>query len=256
MIISVINLSKGAVHDTKLQQVIRAINRQLAEEFASYWGFSAQLRLEGRTGRSKGPIDPADMRGDAILYLRDIVKISDTEGFHDRHFSGIPYGVVYLELSKALKEDWSVTLSHEALELTGDPENNLLVQGPHPKKRGHTVFHWFEMCDAVQDETYAIDGVEVSNFVLPLYFTSSNERGGRNDFLGTVTKGKTLRSFSVNPGGYIGFFDPAEGDSGDDVTFSFDDDERAKLRLTTKQRVGAGRGQRRRRVRRRHSSAG
>ena len=27
------------------------------------------------------------------------------------------------------------------------------------------------MCDAVQDESYKIDGVEVSNFVLPLYFT-------------------------------------------------------------------------------------
>jgi len=40
------------------------------------------------------------------------------------------------------------------------------------------------MCDAVQAETYKIDGVEVSNFVLPLYFTGSEEVGGRNDFLG------------------------------------------------------------------------
>jgi hypothetical protein len=54
--------------------------------------------------------------------------------------------------------------------------------------------------------------VPVSNFVLPLYFTSSHERGGRNDFLGTITDGKTLRSFSVNPGGYIGFFDPVKNE--------------------------------------------
>jgi hypothetical protein len=45
------------------------------------------------------------------------------------------------------------------------------------------VFHWFEMCDAVQSETYVIDGQSVSNFVLPLYFTASHERGSRNDFL-------------------------------------------------------------------------
>jgi hypothetical protein len=105
---------------------------------------------------------------------------------------------------------------HEALELVADPEANLLVQGPHPAKPGRSVFHWFEMCDAVQAESYSLDGVPVSNFVLPLYFTASVERGGRNDFLGTRVRGKSLRSFSVNPGGYIGFFDPHIGRHGDD----------------------------------------
>jgi hypothetical protein len=245
MIISVINLSKR-VTDKDLLRAIRAVNRQIAQDFAPYWGFGSQLRLEGKTGRGKGrsQIDPADMRGDAILYVRDVAEVKDTDGFHDRHFSGIPYGAVFLDLSKRLKEDWTITLSHEALELTGDPENNLLVQGPHPKKPGKQVFHWFEMCDAVQDESYDIDHVAVSNFVLPLYFTSSNEHGGRNDFLGTVTKGgKTLRSFSVNPGGYIGFFDP---EVRDDVTFSLDDDPRGKKRLEVKRDVEAGRGNRRR----------
>ncbi len=244
MIISVINMSSGAISDSALIRAIRAINRQLAEDFAPFWSFGAQLRLEGKTGhrgKTRSSIDPADMRGDAILYIRDVVRITDAEGFHDRHFSGIPYGIVFLELSKKLKEDWTVTLSHEALELTGDPENNLLVQGPHPSKPRHQVFHWFEMCDAVQSETYEIDHVAVSNFVLPLYFTSSNERGGRNDFLGTITKGKTLRSFSVNPGGYIGFFDPAANEH-----VTFDADPKAKRRLAAKGMLRTGRGHRRR----------
>jgi hypothetical protein len=242
MIISVINLTHGAVSDKDLQEAIRAINRQISQDFLPYWSFGSQLRLEGKTGRGKG-IDPADMRGDAIIYLRDVVKVKDADGFHDRHFSGIPYGVVFLELSEEiLKEAWTITLSHEALELTGDPENNLLVQGPHPKKKDKRVFHWFEMCDAVQDESYLIDGVPVSNFVLPLYFTASNERGGRNDFLGTVNEdGKTLRSFSINPGGYIGYFDPELDD--DDT---FDADPRGHKRLVEKGKYGAGRGQRRR----------
>jgi len=246
MIISVINMSSGAIADTELLRAIRAINRQIAEDFAPYWSFGAQLRLEGMTGRAKerNAMDPADMRGDAILYVRDVVRITDAEGFHERHFSGIPYGIVFLEMSKKLNEDWTVTLSHEALELTGDPENNLLVQGPHPKKPRHQVFHWFEMCDAVQNETYEIDHVHVSNFVLPLYFTSSDERGGRNDFLGTITdEGKTLRSFSVNPGGYIGFFDPSKKEH---VTYSLDDDPKAKHRLASKGGMRTGRGQRRR----------
>jgi hypothetical protein len=245
MIISVINLTNGAVPDADLQRAIRAVNRQIDGDFAPYWSFGAVLRLEGRTGRAKGGFDPADMRGDAILYLRDVVRIRETEGYHDRHFSGIPYGVVYLELSKKLKEDWTVTLSHEALETTGDAENNLLVQGPHPKKPRSQVFHWFEMCDAVQDETYQIDHVNVSNFVLPLYFTSSEERGGRNDFLGTIANGKSLRSFSVNPGGYIGFFDPSVNGH---VTWSADDDARGTARLAVKREALSGRGQRRQRT--------
>lgn len=250
MIISVINQSDGRIADADLLRAIRAINRQLAGDFAPYWGFDAQLRLEGKTGRGKGraPIDPADMRGDAILYLRNVIRARDVEGYHDRHFSGIPFGTVFLELSQKLEEDWTVTLSHEALELTGDPENNLLVQGPHPKQPKRQVFHWFEMCDAVQDESYLIDNIAVSNFVLPLYFTSSNERGGRNDFLGTRPPGgKTLRSFSVNPGGYIGFFDPRAREH---VTFSLDDDPKGKARLAVKRQLQIGRGQRRGRIRR------
>jgi hypothetical protein len=240
MIISVINLSDGALPDEKLQRAIRAVNRQVAEDFSSHWGFGAQLRLEGKAGHRRG-MEPVDVRGDAILYVRNRPKRTRDDGYHDAHFSGIPYGFVYLDLSKALQEDWTVTLSHEALELVGDPEANLLVQGPHPAAR-RTVFHWFEMCDAVQEETYLIDGVRVSNFVLPLYFTSGNEHGGRNDFLGTRTKGKTLRSFSVNQGGYVGFFDPKLGE---DDTFP-PDEPRVARRLAIKQRLQTGRGNLRR----------
>ena len=94
-----------------------------------------------------------------------------------------------------------MTFSHEALELIGNPEVNLLVQGPNPTDPNKYVFHWYEMCDAVQSETYKIDGIEVSNFLLPLYFTGGEEAGGRNDFLGRIYNGKTLASFGINPGG-------------------------------------------------------
>src|SRR5262249_7810830 len=135
----------------------------------------------------------------------------------------------------------------EALELIGDPESNLLVQGPHPQNAKRQVYHWFEMCDAVQNEVYEIDHVPVSNFILPLYFTSSNERGGRNDFLRTRTgKGKdrkTLMSFGVNPGGYVGFFDPEEGTN---VTYFAKNDRVAARRAQLKRRLRTGRGTMRR----------
>jgi len=39
----------------------------------------------------------------------------------------------------------------------GDPELNMLVKGPHPEEE-RDVYHWFEMCDAVQDEATRLTG--------------------------------------------------------------------------------------------------
>ena len=211
MMISVINRTNGVVKDREILFAIRAINRQINEDFFPYWSFGSSLRLEGSTEELPNKEHPEDMRGDAVIYMWDKVDTKAALGYHDQNFSGIPYGFVFTRLASQLHEDWSVTLSHEALEITGDPETNLLVMGPHPDPLEHrNVFHMFEMCDAVQAESYEIDGIAVSNFVLPLYYTSGDEFKGRNDFLGTTYRGKTLESFGVNHGGYIGFFDPRE----------------------------------------------
>lgn len=231
MFISIINHSNGQVTDEQLQGAIRAINRQIAEDYEPYWSLGATLRLEGRSGQKPQKQNIADMRGDAVIYLWDKVDVEGALGYHDANNRGIPYGFVFTELSKKLVEKWTVTLSHEALELIGDPEVNLLVQGSHPTNSKKYVFHWYEMCDAVQAETYKIDGIEVSNFLLPLYFTGGEELGGRNDFLGRIYNGKTVRSFGINPGGYIGFFNP---ETGQHETFSMKGDKVAAKRLEIK----------------------
>ncbi|MBI5193792.1 MAG: hypothetical protein HZA08_10180 [Nitrospirae bacterium] len=238
MIISIINHTNGQVSDEELQFAIRAINRQIAEDFEPYWSLGAELRLEGRSGKKPQKQGISDMRGDAVIYLWDKVDVDGALGYHDTNNRGIPYGFVFTELSKQLKENWTVTLSHEALELIGDPEVNLLVQGPHPENPKRYMFHWYEMCDAVQSETYKIDDVEVSNFLLPLYFTGSEEAGGRNDFLGRIYNGKTLTSFGINPGGYIGFFDP---ETQQHETYSMKGDKKAAKRLEIKIKGGKAR---------------
>ncbi|MBI3247464.1 MAG: hypothetical protein HYZ50_13260 [Deltaproteobacteria bacterium] len=235
MIISVINHTNGQIADEQLQEAIRVVNRQIKEDFEPYWSLGATLRLEGKSGKRPSKQSLADMRGDAILYLWNEVDVPGALGYHDRNNRGIPYGFIFTELSAEIGESWAVTLSHEALELIADPEVNLLVQGPHPADPEKVVFHWYEMCDAVQDETYKIDGVEVSNFVLPLYLTGGEELGGRNDFLGRLHNGQALRSFGINPGGYVGFFNP---ETNDHETFSMKDDEKAMRRLKLKQQAG------------------
>jgi hypothetical protein len=236
MIISVVNLSKR-VSDSELQGVIRAVNRQIREDFEPHWSLGATLRLEGKAGKRINKVALPELRGDAVLYLWDDIDVEGALGYHDKNARGIPYGIVFTNLSAELAEPWSITLSHEALELIADPHVNLLVAGPHPAE-DREVYHWYEMSDAVQAQTYPIDGIAVSNFVLPLYFTPDAELGSRNDFLGGTGAGAPLLSFGIHPGGYIGFFDPVEQDH---VTFAMEGDDLALQRLKTKGKATSSR---------------
>src|SRR6266508_2764605 len=149
--------------------------------------YGLPVRLGRRTAAALDPQHPVELRGDAILYLLDDVHdpgVEDILGSHAENAHGIPFGFVYTAISDRLGEPWSVTLSHEALELLGDANVNKLAAGPDPRDPKHPdryVLHWFEMCDAVQSESYKIDGVAVSNFVTPLYFTIGEQDAGRNE---------------------------------------------------------------------------
>jgi hypothetical protein len=60
------------------------------------------------------------------------------------------------------------------------------------------------------------------------------KRGARNDFLNCKHAGATLKSFGVNPGGYVGFFDPAKGEH---ETFSAYDKARKRREIKAEART-------------------
>src|SRR5690606_16507092 len=131
------------------------VNIQIERDFAPYWHMRAQLRLDS-ADPDRGVEELGGLRGDAIIY---IVRDPDPRylGFHARHANGTPFGFVFRQVTP----NWTVALSHEALELLADPECNLYCKGPHPDpaEGGREVLHWFEVCDAVQAESYLIDGI-------------------------------------------------------------------------------------------------
>jgi len=70
--------------------------------------------------------------------------------------------------------------------------------------------------------------------------TSREEKKKTDDFLGRAHKGKTLRSFGVNSGGYLGYFDSEKGDHD---TFTAQGDAVAARQLKLKSQMkGAQRG--------------
>lgn len=203
MIISIVNQST-IKSDDEVQQAIRVVNRQIAEDVAPYWGLTATLRLDG-TGRGG---DIRSLRGDALIRLRD-----EVQSFHDVGTAGVPEGVAFTQLDTLVKEShpwlsWTATLSHEAIELLLDPWVNTLVRGPHPESK-RSVFYYREVCDPVQREVYTLDGLPVSNFVLPAYYGPGTKRSSDTNFLGTP-----LRPFGWLKHGCVGFWDPQKGARG------------------------------------------
>jgi len=163
----------------------------------------ATLRLEGTlVKQARANVSAAVMRDDAVLYVSSATASDDPEGFHERNFRGIPYGVVYSEVSEQTGDPWSVTFSHEALELIADPQANKYVQGPSPHDRRKKVFYWFEMCDPVSGQAYKIGDVALQNFLLPAYFEPPVP-GARTNFLGS-----DLEPFGIAADSYVGYYDP------------------------------------------------
>jgi hypothetical protein len=235
MIISVLNMTNGEISDADLLTAIRAINQQIEYDFAPYWSMPATLRLEGSLlTQPRENVSAAVMRGDAVLYVSSQTSKDDPEGFHDRNFRGIPYGVVYSQISEQTGDPWSVTFSHEALELIADPQANNYVMGPSPHDRRKQVFYWFEMCDAVSSQTYEIGGVALQSFLLPAYFEPFVP-GARTNFLGI-----DLEPFGIAPESYLGYYDP-EKQSQETAHV----DTRGKTRQEIRQRFGRTRSSRR-----------
>jgi len=141
MIITVLNHARK-VADAELQRVVRALNRQVREDFEPYWSLGATLRLEGKSATQPDKLTLPDMRGNAVLYIWDEVDVEGALGYHDANARGIPFGFVFTELAEQLGESWTVTHPREALELIADPLVNLLVAGPHPNE-DRMVLHLF-----------------------------------------------------------------------------------------------------------------
>ncbi len=206
--VAVINFATQ-VTDSEAQDAIRAVNRQIEEDFVPIWGAGRRLVLHA------SPFAPSvdsvlaedPVRASGVLYLVDTGSLAGALGYHDMNAAEVPVGFVFTEVGE--DEDWTVTLSHEALELIVDPTVNIFVPGPDPRAfddPARWLLHAYEVCDAVERTQYEIDGIRVSNFVTPQYFREGDAPGTRNDFLGVG-----VPSFGATPGSHLGVIDPSTG---------------------------------------------
>lgn len=164
------------VTDAEVERATAVVAKQVARDFTPAWGLVATLRASRAPASTDWPIYVADDSPRPLLF-----------GGHDAR----PEGFVFLRENLRAKLDWRTALSHEALEMLADPWTALAYQTP----RGFAVT---EVCDPVQDDAYLLDGVPVSNFVLPSWYV---DKGAPYDFLGLTRSAGELR-----PGGYLSYY--------------------------------------------------
>ncbi len=218
--ILVVNRSKS-ISTERAEKVVKAVDRQLREDLYPAWNIRASIKL------CKRKIDVEKKTDGAVIFLDDKPD-PQYSGYHEfMESTALPVGFVFRDISEKV-EDWSVTLSHEAIELIGNRHCGLYCKGPHPTQKNVIVDHWFEFCDAVQDQVYSIDRVSVSDFLYPCYWTTRNEESGINNHL----RSKELSSFGLTAGGYIGYVTR----SGQEKTYFAD--KRAMKRFDVKEKTG------------------
>jgi hypothetical protein len=193
--VSVINAS-DAVNDDECGALTNALQTQVSRDFAPAWHIDAKL-----TFVPKGQKPPAGTWWLSILDNTDRARVL---GHHDLSPDGLPIGKSFAGTDKHYGYEWTVTASHELLEMLVNPDVNLTVHVY--AAQGNGSFYAYEVCDPCEDDEYAYDigTIKVCNFVYPAYFqTFRTEGSARFDHGNRLTKPVP----AILPAGYISAYD-------------------------------------------------
>lgn len=195
--IDVVN-SSTVVSAAQLQAVVAAAQVQVNKHFGPAWGIDATLNII-----SKGK--NANSRHWLIAVLDDADQ-ANALGYHDVTAAGLPLAKVFARTTLQDGGHWSVTFTHELLEMLADPEINLTVFVQDSDITGR--LYAYEVCDPCEDDTlgYVINHILVTDFVLPSYFELQTGAPAPYDI-----RRKIQSQFQILTGGYQSVFDIGSG---------------------------------------------
>src|SRR6267142_7053736 len=192
--LAVINAST-VLKDTDMNKALPALQTQVHNDFAPAWGVDADLVFI-----PKGSEPPT---GSWWLTILDNSDQAGALGYHDLTDQGLPLGKVFAGTDLQYGSQWTVTASHELLEILGDPDINLAAYVEQPN--GRMRLYAYEVCDACEADQFAykVGDVLVSDFVYPAWFESFRKAGSTH-----FDQQESIREpFQLLTGGYIGSFD-------------------------------------------------
>jgi hypothetical protein len=196
--ISVINEST-VLTDADVTPVVAALQKQVSNDFRPAWGVDAELKIVAKTSQP-----PA---GSWWLVILDDSDQAGALGYHDLTSDGMPIGKVFAASDLKAGTSWTVTASHELMEMLADPNINLTVFVQNTNTTG--TLYAYEVCDACEDDSvgYPIDNVMMSDFVYPAWFEDFRTPGS-TQFDRT---NQIQNPLQLLPNGYIGVFNVTAG---------------------------------------------
>jgi hypothetical protein len=152
--------------------LIAALQRYVDDHLATVWATPAKL-VKKRTPQKDtwtmmflDSAEPEDVRDLGLAGL-DPKKVL---GRHKLELHGLPLAMIFVKSTLAgkstirVRERVSVSAAHELAEMLVDPGNNLWCE------LSPGTFYAYEVCDAVEEKHFPVNGIAMSDFVYPAYF--------------------------------------------------------------------------------------
>lgn len=154
----VITNESTKITDAQVQAWMAAAQIQVMRDFELVWGVEANLIFLAKD-------QPLPAGAWQLVFLDDSDQ-ADALGYHELAANGQPLGKAFVASDIAAGTSWSVTASHELLEMLADPQINRCIQVDER-------IYALEVCDAVESDScgYEINGVLMSDFVTPAWYS-------------------------------------------------------------------------------------
>jgi len=167
-----------------------ALQKQVTRDYTPIWNVKA-------TVSAYAALDDVP-NGYWPVIVRDDIHTAGAAGVHQDK-NGQPYALV------EASDSWSLTASHETLEMLTDPFGNRLVSGRSPKRGQGRVEFLVEVGDPCEDAAFAYtaNGITVTDFITPAFFDPVHSPSTQYSFTGAVKKPR-----QVLKGGYLSWHDP------------------------------------------------
>jgi hypothetical protein len=211
--VAVVSLT-SEVSTRNLMQAAAALQKQVTRDFTPSWGIPATVDAfedlasvpsdyyhvvvfgDPRELADQLDVEIGEDRASALMtrFEREALQ-----GIHLNAFTRQPFALV------AASETWTVSLSHEVLELLADPFGNRLIAAAHPLNPNQRVKYLLEVCDPCLSAWYPVNGVPVSDFFTPRYFDPVRVDAIRYSYTGALEY-----PLHILDGGYLTWIDPSD----------------------------------------------
>lgn len=163
-------------------RLIDALQAYVDRHIVPVWGTPARLR------KTRGYVE-----GSWAMVFLDRSDFENALAYHDLTPEGLPQAKIFVWDTINSGDKVSVSASHELVEMLVDPGLNIMTTGPNPR-----LSYAYECADPVEELSFNVSRVPMSNFVYPTYFENFRRaRSVRFDHMDRVS-----RPFQIMAGGY------------------------------------------------------